>query len=244
MTRSVIVVYLSAAFHLIPTDLQFMSKHQFIVLGLGVFGETIATELTRLGHDVLGVDQDERRVDRLAEAITHAVVADVTDERALKELNVEHYDAAVVAIGENIEASILATMQLRALGIDEVWVKALTVQHHRILARVGATRIVHPEYEMGLRVAQSLNYPMVNNYMDLGEDEYIVDLVATEKLNDRQMGDIIADSGAAVNVLMLRRQRETFRQPDFAPEEMIIKTQDRIVLLGKRSELRKVARQL
>lgn len=221
-----------------------MNKQQIVVLGLGVFGETIATELCRLGHDVLGVDKDERRVDRLAEAITHAVVADVTDERSLKELNIQQYDSAVVAIGRNVEASILATMQLRSLGIDEVWAKALTPQHHRILAKLGATRIVHPEYEMGLRVAQALNYPMVHNYMDVGHDEFVVELVVTEKLANRQMQEIISDADVQVEVLLLRRGQKNYTRPEFAPEGMVTAEEDRLVLLGKRSELKKIAREL
>lgn len=221
-----------------------MRRQQFVVLGLGVFGETIATELARLGNDVLGVDRDERRVDRVAEAITHAVVADVTDERTLKELNVEQYDAAVVAIGRDVEASILATMQVCAMGIREVWAKALSSQHHRILAKLGATRIVHPEYEMGLRVAQALNYPMVNNYMDLGYDEFLVELIATEKLDNRQMQEIIDEAEADVKVQLLRRQQKNYGRPEFAPEDMIIADGDRIILTGKRSELQKIAREL
>ncbi|MCW8195589.1 TrkA family potassium uptake protein [Proteobacteria bacterium 005FR1] len=221
-----------------------MRRQQFLVIGLGVFGETIATELTRLGNEVLGVDRDERQVDRLAESITHAVVADVTDERTLKELNVEHYDAAVVAIGRDVEASILATMQLCAMGIEEVWAKALSPQHHRILAKLGANRIVHPEYEMGLRVAQALNYPMVNNYMDLGNDEFLVELIATERLDNRQMHEIIDGAGADVNILLLRRQDKCYQRPKFTPEDMVIASGDHIILQGKRSELQKIAREL
>src|SRR5690606_14716175 len=103
-----------------------IEKQQFIVIGLGVFGATIARELTRLGHEVLGIDSDEQRVDRLADEITHAVIADVTDENSLIELNAGSYDAAVVAIGRNVEATMLATLQLRELGVKKVWAKALT----------------------------------------------------------------------------------------------------------------------
>lgn len=219
-----------------------MSKHQFVVLGLGGFGETVAVELARLGNDVLGVDEDERRVDNLATAITHAVVADVSDEKALRELNINHYDAAVVAIGENIEASILATLHLKSLGIKDIWVKAFSSQHHRILAKIGATRIIHPEHEMGLRVAQILNYPVIDNYMDIGDNEYLVEVVASDKLNNRQMNDIVAEAKAQVTVLLIRRNGHNHHLPKIAPETMVIATRDRIVLLGQRGELKKVAR--
>ena len=221
-----------------------MSKHQFVVLGLGSFGETVAVELARLGNDVLGVDQDERKVDDLANAITHAAVADVTDEKALRELDVGNYDAAVVAIGENIEASILATLHLKSIGIKEIWVKAFSNQHHRILAKIGATRIIHPEHEMGLRVAQILNYPVIDNYMDVGDNEYIVEIIASEKLNNRQISELIAEADASVTVLLVRRGHHNHHLPKIAPETMMISTRDRIVLLGQRAELKKVARYL
>lgn len=97
-----------------------VKKQQVIVIGLGVFGTTVAQEMTRLGHDVLGLDIDEQRVDRLAQDITHAVIADVTDESALIELNAGSYDVGVVAIGRNAEATMLATLQLHELGVKNM----------------------------------------------------------------------------------------------------------------------------
>ena len=96
-----------------------IKKQQFIVIGLGVFGATIARELTRLGHEVLGIDSDEQRVDRLAEDITHAVIADVTDENSLPALNAGSYDAAVVAIGRNVEATGARSHKSMGQGTDE-----------------------------------------------------------------------------------------------------------------------------
>lgn len=214
-----------------------MTRQQFVIIGLGGFGETIASELTRLGHDVMGVDIRERVVDRLADAITYTVVADATDEKALEQLNLAKYDAAVVAIGENIEASLLITLHLKALGLKEVWVKALTAAHHRILAKIGATRILHPEYEMGLHVAQALNYPMVNNYIPLGGDEYIVEIIASEKLHGQKVTEVLAAAEADVTVLLVRRKGRTLMMPD----HLAINEDDRIVLLGQLSELRKTA---
>lgn len=221
-----------------------MRRHQFAVLGLGSFGQTIATELTRLGNEVLGIDYNERRVDLLADAITHTVVADVSDEKALRELNIQDFDAAVVAIGENIEASILATLNLRSIGVKSVWVKALTAQHHRILAKVGATRIIHPEHEMGLRVAQSLNYPIVNNYMELGDDEYLVEIIVSEQLSGSQMSQVFAAAKTEVSVLLVRRDGRNYQAPGVVPENMVLDQGDHVVLLGSRADLKQVARHL
>ena len=214
-----------------------MSRQQFVVIGLGGFGETIASELARLGHDVVGVDIDERVVDRLVDSVTHAVVADGADEKALEELNVGDYDAAVVAIGENIEASLLTTLHLKAIGLKEIWVKALTMDHHKILARIGATRILHPEYDMGIRVAQALNYPMVSNYIPLGGDEYIVEITASENVAGKTMEAVFKEADADLYFLLARRNGKSTPHPG----RYEIQEGDCLVLAGEVSELRKIA---
>lgn len=204
------------------------SKQQFLVIGLGVFGATIARQLSRLGHEVLGIDSDEHRVDQLADETTHAVIADVTDENTLIELDAGSYDAAVVAIGENVEATMLATLQLRELGLEKVWARAMTNQHHRILERLGATRIIAPDYEMGIRVAEELNHPMVHDYLGLGDDYYVVDFHTTEDLIDRTIGDVIADE--PVEALVIKRGGEAHAHPQHS---WTIRSGDRLVLGGR-----------
>lgn len=215
-----------------------MSKQQFVIIGLGLFGETIARELTRLGHEVVGIDINERVVDRLADTITHAVVADGADEKAIEELNVSRYDAAIVAIGEhNMEANLLATLHLKAIGLKEVWVKALTVDHHKILAKIGASRILHPEYEMGMQVAQALNYPMVNHYIPLGGDDYIVEITASAKLSGAILEDILDRADTDITLLLARRNGKTYPKP----EKFVIDEGDSLVLAGKLEQLKKTA---
>lgn len=216
-----------------------IEKQQFIVIGLGIFGATVARELTRLGHEVLGIDSDEHRVDRLSEELTHAVIADVTDENALVELNAGSYDAAVVAIGRNVEATMLATLQLRELGLQKVWAKALTNQHYRILERLGATRIIAPEHEMGIRISQELNYPMVHDYLGLDDDYFIVDFHTTADLIDRTIGDVIKDE--PVSALVVKRMQEAHPHPDHSWK---IRNGDRLVLGGKLEDLRDLVKRL
>lgn len=215
-----------------------MSRQQFVIIGLGVFGETIARELTRLGHEVVGIDLDEHVVDRLADTITHAMVADGSDERILEELNVSRFDAAIVAIGEhNIEANLLATLHLKAIGLKDIWAKAVTADHHKILAKIGATRIVHPEYEMGMHVAQSLNYPMVNHYIPLGGDEYIAEITASENLAGLIFEDVLARTEVSVSLLLAKRNGKTYPRPD----NFVIDEGDTLLLAGKLDQLKKAA---
>lgn len=216
-----------------------IEKQQFIVIGLGIFGATVARDLPRLGHEVLGIDTDEQRVNRLAEEITHAVIADVTDEHSLIELNAGSHDAAVVAIGRNVEATMLATLQLRELGVEKVWAKALTNQHHRILERLGATRIIAPEHEMGVRISQELNYPMVHDYLGLDDDYFIVDFHTTQELIGRTIGEVI--NGEPVEALVVKRMKEAHPHPDHAWK---IRSGDRIVLGGQLDDLKDLVNRL
>lgn len=162
-------------------------KRSFVVIGLGAFGGTVALELARFGNHVLGIDLDERRVSPMASALTGAVILDTTDELALREAGLENYDVALVAIGDDIEASILSTMNLRVLGVETIWAKAASKTHHRILSKVGADRVILPEQEMGRHIAQMLNNPAVQDYVSLGNGYSVVNIVIPERLSGRPL---------------------------------------------------------
>ena len=212
---------------------------QFIVIGLGIFGSTVARELTQLGHDVLGIDTNEDKVNQMADDITLAVCADATLESTLAELNVSNYDAAVIAIGNNFETSVLATMQLKEQGIEDIWAKAMTKEHHRILERLGATRIIAPEYETGVRISREMSYPMVHNYLDLEDDFFIVDFKISDDICSDSLGEIL--EGLPLTLLLLKRGAETFTAPDRSKN---LHAGDRLVLGGAFDPLREVADKL
>lgn len=214
-------------------------KRQFLVVGLGSFGLPLGEELVRMGHDVLGVDSDRARVERAADLLTHAVVADVRDEKVLEELGVEDFDGAVVAIGEHLESSILATLHLKGLKVPRVWVKALTQDHRRILARIGADRVILPEHEMGVRIAHALVYPGITDYMPLGDDTYVAEYRIDGVLNGRSLSAIGIPETLDLTVLLLKRGREILRDPSLGLE---LETGDRLVLLGQRPVLERLAR--
>ena len=142
------------------------TRRQIAVLGLGRFGQAVALELTRLGHDVLAVDRDERVVQSIADDVTHAVQADVTDPDALEALGLADFDTAIVAVSESLEASIMATVLLRRIGVRRIIAKAAHDLHGSILEQVGAMRVVYPERETGFRVAHSFRASGVQDYLD------------------------------------------------------------------------------
>ncbi|ATO20681.1 potassium transporter TrkA [Acinetobacter sp. LoGeW2-3] len=146
----------------------------FAVIGLGSFGATVATQLMSLKHEVIGIDLNKKYVGNISDELTHAVIADATDEHVLDELNVQNCEAVVVAIGEDIEASILCVLHLKNMGVKKIWAKSKSKAHHMILTHLGVDKIIHPEEDMGVRIAQSLSYPMVSRYMALEDERYLV----------------------------------------------------------------------
>ena len=210
---------------------------QFAVIGLGSFGATVALELTKLNHDVIGIDTIKRNVENLADQITHAVIADATDEHVLEELNIQNCDAVVVAIGEDIEASILCVLNLKNLGVEKILVKAKTKAHHTILSHLNITKIIHPEEDMGVRVAQALNYPMVSRYMALDHDHYIIKVPVHEKLNKVNLSGILKQE-PHIKLLLLKRDEKIIYEID---SSFTLQTGDVLILEGLLTHLKKLS---
>jgi len=213
-------------------------KTNITVVGLGAFGSTVALELSRLGHDVLGIDSNANRTNAIADQLTRAVTADARDERVLRELGVHESDVVVVAIGEDIEANILTTLVVKSMPKPRVWAKALNHHHHRILEKLGADHIVHPEHEMGLRVARTLIYPEVLDYISLGDDQFLAEVRASERLTGKTIEALnLAEHG--VQCMLIKHMGMTFSPP---PAGHRFELGDQIVLLGTLPRLRKISK--
>jgi trk system potassium uptake protein TrkA len=208
----------------------------FAVIGLGSFGSTVASELTRFGNRVIGVDLDEKRVAHMASTLASAVILDTTDEAALREAGIDQYDVSLIAIGEDIQASILTTMNLKVLGVDTIWVKASNRTHHRILSKLGADRVILPEQEMGRHIAQMLNNPIVQDYVSLGNGFSVVNVVIPERLKGRELKSLGIGTNHDLRLLGVMRGTE-YRPCDTANQ--ILQEDDKLILLGKRPELRR-----
>lgn len=214
------------------------SRSGFVVIGLGAFGSTVATELANAEEHVLGIDIDERNVNRHADALAEAVIADGRDEDALREAGVGSYGAAVVAIGEDLEANILCTMNVRMLGVPRIWAKAKNRTHHRILARLDVDRVVLAEQEIGRHVAQVLHNPLIRDYVSLGNGFNIVDLHAPEHVAGRRVEDL--DLEPRFDVRLLGAMRGT----EHLPPDAQLEEGDKLLLLGRRVDLRRLAESL
>jgi trk system potassium uptake protein TrkA len=210
---------------------------QVAVLGLGRFGSAVARELTRLGHEVLAIDSDERIVQEIAEDVVHAAQADITDDAALQELGLAEFDAAILAISSNLEVSILATVLLRQLGTPIIVAKAATQLHGSILAQVGATRVVYPEHDTGVRVAHSFAAPGVQDYLSVAPGYGIALFDVPASWTRRTLGELIQRGGSGVTILAVCRSDSVTMNPD--PSE-VLRPGDRIVVAGMDESLESV----
>tara|TARA_R110002126_G_scaffold290254_3_gene446831 strand:+ start:5385 stop:6038 length:654 start_codon:yes stop_codon:yes gene_type:complete len=213
----------------------------FTVIGLGRFGVSASLELIHLGHTVTGVDLDPKIVEKYAEDLTESVICDSSDESVLRELNLCTSEAVLVAIGEDMQSSLLCTLALKNIGVKNIWVKASTKAHHTIVSKLGVQRIIHPEDEMGIRVAQSLNYPMVNNYLAIGHGIYVVEIHIKQLLNGQTLSQVLGDVKNTIKPIMVKREETIFSQLE---PLFVLQANDILLLCGTRAQLKYVAPRL
>ncbi|EKO3657387.1 potassium channel family protein [Vibrio metschnikovii] len=213
----------------------------FTVIGLGRFGIAASLELVHLGHTVTGIDRDPKVVEKYVEDLTQAIICDSTDENALRELDLGNSEAVLVAIGADMQSSLLCTLALKNLGVKEIWVKASTKAHHTIVSKLGVQRIIHPEEEMGVRVAQALNYPMVNDYLSLGHGLYVVEVNIRASLHDSSIGQVLGDAKGSVQTVLIKRGQEIINSLE---HDFVLQENDIILLCGTRAELKYLAPRL
>ncbi|GAA2473029.1 TrkA family potassium uptake protein [Streptomyces thermolineatus] len=199
-----------------------------VVIGLGRFGRSLALELVDEDTEVLGIDQDPEIVQSLSGSLTHVVRADSTKEDVLRQLSVHEFDRAVVGIGNNIEASILTTSLLLSFGLREVWAKAVSEPHGRILSQLGVQHVVYPEHDMGRRVAHLVRGRMLD-YIEF-EDDFA--LVKTNPPAD-VVGRTLAESGIrsryGLTVVAVKRPGEGFT---YATPDTVVQPEDTIIVAG------------
>ncbi|WP_017548393.1 potassium channel family protein [Salinicoccus carnicancri] len=207
---------------------------EFAVIGLGRFGGSIVKELRELETDVLAIDVDEERVNEFADIATETVIGNTTDEAVLKNLGLRNFDNVIVAIGDNIQSSILTTLLLKDLGVKKVTVKAQSDYHARVLDKIGADVVVHPERDMGRRIAHRLVSSSVLDYLELSDEHSIVEIYATEKLSGQSLLDLDIRAEYGVSVIAIKRGADIIVSPD---PTVNIKDTDVLIVIGKDNDL-------
>ena len=199
-----------------------------VVIGLGRFGGAVAQSLIRMGHEVLGIDEDPELVQRWADDLTHVVQADTTDADTLRSLGVPEFQHVVVGIGTNLEASVLTVLALSEMAIPQIWAKALTVNHGRILERTGAHHVVYPEMAMGERVAHLVTGKMID-FIEFDDGFAIVKTRAPAEAVGRTLEESALRSRHGITIVGVKRQGADFT---YARPETRVETGDLLIVSG------------
>jgi trk system potassium uptake protein TrkA len=211
-----------------------MELNQFVIIGLGRFGSSIGRELIKLGYEVLGVDRDEEKVQELSSVLTHVVVADATEEEVLRSIGARNFDCGVVAIGDDIQASILATILLKDLGVKKVVAKAVSDLHGRVLERVGVDRIVYPERDMGIRVAHQLVSPNLLDFIELSKKYTIAELTVPQSFSGKSLNDVNPRGRFGCSIVAINKPKGMIIAP---VAKDILTTDDVMVVIGTNQQI-------
>jgi trk system potassium uptake protein TrkA len=207
---------------------------EFAVIGMGRFGRSVATTLHHLGHQVLAIDKDAETLSHIADDVTHAVQLDSTEAEALRGVGISNFDAVVVAIGNYIQESILTTLVLKELGCKKIVAKAVDERQAKVLERVGADVVVHPERDMGARIAHTLSSPSVLDYLEVSPTFSIEELSVSERLAGRTLGELDLRRKYGISVLLIRRDGQLLISPG---AEVPLQTGDVLVVVGENRQL-------
>ena len=215
-----------------------MEKKEFVVFGLGRFGKSIATTLAEGGCEVLVVDNDEDKIHEVADVVTYAVKADVCDAESMESLGVSNFDGAIVAIGENLEASVMVTILAKEMGIPFVLAKAQTEIHAKVLRKVGADKVVFPEKETGMRIAHNLMLGNMFNAIELSSTTSMMELDVLPSWDGYSIKQLNLRAKYKINVIGVKRGENLDINPD--PDEKLT-IEDILIVIGNNEVLNKLA---
>ncbi|MFD4817667.1 potassium channel family protein [Peribacillus butanolivorans] len=211
-----------------------MGKRQYAVIGLGRFGTSVAHRLYTAGQEVLGIDVSEERVENAELSVTHAVMADTTEEEALKSIGIRNFDCVIVAIGNDMQSSILTTLLLKELGVKKVIAKALNKRHGQVLAKVGADWVIYPERDMGERVANQLLSPNMLNYIELSKEYNIEEIIIPISMTGKSLRELDLRAKYNISVIAIVSNGEIIIAP--SPDQNILE-KDMLLVVGNKEDL-------
>lgn len=210
-------------------------NQQFAVLGLGKFGTEITKALYNYGYEVLAIDIDEEKVNEVANYCTHSLVADVSEENTLRTVAIENFDTVVIAIGNNMQASIITALICKELGVKNIIAKAHNEKHGKVLDKIGVNQVIYPEAAMAVKVATTLINPNIQNHMEIVAGYSIAEIRIPDKWINKNLGELALRSEYAVNVLIIiRANDEVITAPT---GDTTLKEDDIIVVGGSNQDI-------
>ena len=213
-----------------------MKHRQFLVIGAGRFGAALATTLYQQGHEVVIVDRDEEMIEAVMDDVTHALIADSTDEDALRKLGIGNFYAVIVAIGEDLESNILTTVAAKSLGARQVISKAKNEVSARVLSRIGADMVIRPEHDMGVRLAHQLSAPDVLDALKLGDNHGVLEVEIHENLTGT-LGQLRLPNRFGVQVITVNRNNQIIVTPS---ADFRLESGDKVLFIGENKGLEKL----
>ncbi|AKL94507.1 Ktr system potassium uptake protein C [Clostridium aceticum] len=210
---------------------------QYVIIGCGRFGRSVAENLYKLGHDVLAIDENEETMQSISDKVTHAVQADATDEHALRSLGLRNFDVAVITIGSDIQSSIMATLIVKDLGVKYVVAKAQSEIHAKVLYKIGADRVVFPERDMGMRVAHNLVSTNILDYIELAPEYSIMEITALDEWNGKSILDLNIRSKFGINIMAVKHGNHINVSPTASD---VVHRGDVLVVIGHNNDLKKL----
>ncbi len=215
-------------------------KKQFVAIGCGRFGSSVALKLMELGNEVMVVDRNEETIQNIADKVTYAVQADATDENTIKSLGIRNFDVAIISIGADIQSSILVTLMAKELGVKYVVAKAQNELHGKVLYKIGADRVVFPEREMGIRIANNLVSDNILDYIELAPDYSIMEVVALPEWLGKSLKEINMRSSYGINVMAIKHGIDI--NIAVGPDDQI-KEGDVLVVIGHNDDLKNIEKE-
>jgi trk system potassium uptake protein TrkA len=211
-----------------------MASKQYVVIGLGRFGRSVAETLFTMGHDVLAIDSDEDVIQNISDRVTHAVQMDATDEYALRTLGIRNFDVAVVTIGSNVQASIMTTLILRESGVKYIVAKAQSEMHAKVLTKIGADKVILPEKDMGVRVAHNLVSSNLLDFIELSPDYSLIEIQAPVEWYGKNILELDVRSKFGINIMAIKSLDDINISPN---AKDTIKEGDVLLCIGNTDDL-------
>ncbi|MEF9918890.1 MAG: TrkA family potassium uptake protein [Eubacterium sp.] len=216
-----------------------MKEKQFAILGLGRFGEALAITLSELGSNVVVVDKDEEKVQNIANYVTYAVQADVSDINALRSIGLKNVDAVIISITSDINSSIMGVINAQELGITEIYGKANNAQHEKVLLKLGVKKVFSPERDMGERVGHNLYSGDFIDVLELDTDHSIVEVDALRKWEHKALESLDMRTRYGMNVIAIRSQDKLNVSPVASD---VVMPHDKLVVIGDNAAINEIKR--
>ncbi|GKU84674.1 TrkA family potassium uptake protein [Niallia sp. NCCP-28] len=209
---------------------------QFVVIGLGNFGGSLVEEFYEMKAEVMAIDQSIERVEKYQGLATHCVQLKTLSMESFAQLGLRNMDHAFVSFGDDVESSILATLILKEIGINQVWVKASDNYHKRVLEKIGADRVIHPEKDMAKRIAHHVVSEKMIDYIELSKEHGIVEMIASKKVHQKTLLELDIRAKFGCTIIGIQRKGETIVSP--SADEYIQKG-DTLIVIGKNEDIYK-----